>query len=55
MDVLKKYGIKRVFHGHIHGSGLHRAVKYHDGIEYFLVSCDCIEFTPYKIMPETDR
>ena len=55
VDVLKKYGIKRVFHGHIHGSGLHRAVKYHYGIEYFLVSCDCIEFTPYKIMPETDR
>lgn len=51
-DVLKKYGIRRVFYGHIHGSGFHNAVKEYDGIEYFLVSCDCIEFTPYKIMPE---
>ncbi len=49
-DVLKKYGITNVFHGHIHGSGLHRAVKEYDGITYKLVSCDCIEFTPYKIL-----
>lgn len=49
-DVLKKYNIKTVYHGHIHGSGLHRAVKEHDGISYKLVSCDCIEFTPYKIL-----
>ncbi len=49
-DVLKKYNIKTVYHGHIHGSGLHRAVKEYDKITYKLVSCDCIEFTPYKIL-----
>lgn len=49
-EVLKKYNIKTVYHGHIHGSGLHRAIKEHDGITYKLVSCDCIEFTPYKIL-----
>lgn len=49
-DVLKKYNITQVYHGHIHGSGLHRAVKEYDGISYKLVSCDCIEFTPYKIL-----
>lgn len=51
MDVLKKYGIKTVYHGHIHGSGLHRTVSEHDGITLKLVSCDCIDFTPYKILP----
>ena len=49
-DVLKKYNVKTVYHGHIHGSGLHRAIKEYDGITYKLVSCDCIEFTPYKIL-----
>lgn len=49
-DVLKKYDIKHVFHGHIHGSGLHRSIKEYDEITYKLVSCDCIEFTPYKIL-----
>ncbi len=50
LDVLKKYGIKKVYHGHIHGSGLHRAVPQCDGIEFKLVSCDCCDFTPYRIM-----
>lgn len=49
LAVLKKHNIKTVYHGHIHGSGLHRAVKSYDGIEFKLVSCDCIDFTPHKI------
>ncbi len=50
LDVLKKYGIKTVYHGHIHGSGLHRAVPECDGITFKLVSCDCMDFTPYRII-----
>ncbi|MBQ2237687.1 MAG: metallophosphoesterase [Clostridia bacterium] len=49
-DVLKKHNIKRVFHGHIHGAGLNKAVKEYEGIEYKLVSCDCIDFTPFYII-----
>lgn len=49
LDVLKKHNIKTVYHGHIHGSGLHRAVKSYDEISFKLVSCDCIDFTPHKI------
>ncbi len=48
--VLKKYGIKTVYHGHIHGSGLHRTVPELDGISFKLVSCDCIDFTPFRII-----
>lgn len=50
VEVLKKHNITEVYHGHIHGSGLHRAVKSHNGIGFKLVSCDCIDFTPYKIL-----
>ena len=49
IDVLKKHKIQTVYHGHIHGSGLHRTVSSYDGIAFKLVSCDCIDFTPYKI------
>lgn len=50
LEVLKKHNIKTVYHGHIHGSGLHRAVSEYDGIHFKLVSCDCIDFTPHKIL-----
>ena len=50
LKVLKQYNINKVYHGHIHGSGMHRIVKEHDGIAFKLVSADCIDFTPYKIM-----
>ncbi len=49
-DVLKKHDIRTVYHGHIHGSGFHRAVSRFDGIYFKLVSCDCIDFTPYEII-----
>lgn len=45
-EVVKKHGIKRVCHGHIHGAGFHNAVKEYDGVEFKLISCDCIDFTP---------
>ena len=46
ITVLKKYDIKKVYHGHIHGAGLNNAVKEFDGIKFKLVSCDCNNFTP---------
>lgn len=50
LDVLKKHNIKKVYHGHIHGIGLYNAVKEYDGIEFELISCDCIDFTPFFIV-----
>ena len=49
IEVLKEYGIEKVFHGHIHGSGMHSYIKEFDGISFKLLSCDCIDFTPYFI------
>ncbi len=49
LDILKKHNVKTVYHGHIHGLGLNNAVKEFEGIEFKLISCDCIDFTPYFI------
>ena len=50
LDVLKKYNIKDVYHGHIHGAGFNNAVKEFEGINFRLISCDCTEFTPIRIV-----
>ena len=48
-SVLKEHNIKTVYYGHIHGLGYLNAVKEYNGIEFKLISCDCIDFTPYYI------
>lgn len=47
MDVLKEYGIKRCYYGHLHGYSIGRAVNgEYDGITFRLVSCDGNGFAP---------
>ncbi len=48
-EVLKRYNIKTVYHGHIHGAGFNKSVLEYDGISLKLVSCDCVDFTPVCI------
>lgn len=48
-EVLKRHNIKKVYYGHIHGTGKINAVKEYDGVEFSLISCDCIDFTPIFI------
>ncbi len=45
-SVIKRYGIRKVYHGHIHGAGFNNAVSEYDGVEFKLISCDCVDFTP---------
>ncbi len=45
-EVLKKYKIKTVYHGHIHGAGFNKSVSQFEGVSFKLVSCDCVDFTP---------
>ncbi len=49
LEVLHEYGVRTVYHGHIHGSGFHNAVSEYDGISFRLISADCIDFTPILI------
>lgn len=51
LDVLKGYGIKRCYFGHVHGEKTGRYAKYeYDGITFSLVSADFLAFCPKKIM-----
>lgn len=45
-SVIKRHGIKKVYHGHIHGAGFNNAVSEYDGVQFKLISCDCVDFTP---------
>ena len=49
-SIIKKYNVTRVYHGHIHGSGFHNAKSEHDGVEFKLLSADCIDFCPMLIV-----
>ncbi len=49
-SVIKKHGIKTVWHGHIHGSGFNNAKKEYDGVNMRLLSADCVDFCPVPIL-----
>ena len=50
LNVLKEYDIKNIYYGHIHGAGRNNAITEYEGIRMKLISCDCIDFTPYLIV-----
>ncbi len=49
IDVLKKHNIKKVYYGHIHGTGSHKAIKEFEDIKFCLVSADFVDFTPILV------
>lgn len=51
LEVLKEYGVKECYYGHLHGPGaVQSAVQGRvDGIDFRLISADYLDFTPLKI------
>ncbi len=50
VEVLREYGVKKCYYGHLHGKSIHYAVQGEvDGIEYHLISADALGFCPYKV------
>lgn len=49
IDVLKRYGIDRVYYGHIHGTGAHKALSEYENILLKIISADKVNFTPVFI------
>ena len=46
-DVLKEFGVKRCYYGHLHAESIKKAFTgYRNGIDYILVSADAVNFTP---------
>lgn len=52
INVLKEYGIKRCYYGHIHGCYDQPSSFTDDGITYTLISADYLNFVPKLIVPK---
>ena len=49
-NVIKEYGVRHCYYGHIHGQGIESAFNgWKDGCEYRLISADALDFKPLKI------
>ena len=50
VDLLRQYGVKRCYYGHIHSKGIQYAFNgVYDGIDFQLVSCDGVGFCPVLV------
>lgn len=48
--LMRDYGVKKCVYGHIHGRGSENALRgFIGGVEYLLVSCDYLLFSPLKL------
>lgn len=51
IEVMRKYGVKKCFYGHVHGYAQKNAVVgERDGIAFRMISGDYIQFSPEKIL-----
>jgi len=50
VEMMKRYGVRSCWYGHIHGLGHKYAVTgLYDGIEYHMISADFLNFIPAKV------
>lgn len=50
LDIMKKYGVKRCYYGHLHSASVKKAETGElFGINFYLVSADAIDFLPLNI------
>ncbi len=51
LDLLKEYGIKNCYYGHLHGVAAKYSVnETKENIKFKLISCDKLNFTPYLVL-----
>lgn len=51
LEIMKQYGVRRCFYGHIHGAGHKSATEgLNNGIDYRLVSADYVNFEPVRVL-----
>lgn len=51
LEVLLEYKVRRCYYGHIHGKSAEYAINgERKGIQFRLVSCDQVDFTPVKVL-----
>lgn len=48
--LLERYGVAMCVYGHLHSAGIQNGFSgEHNGVQYRLVSCDAIDFSPVKV------
>ena len=52
IEILKKYEIKTLYYGHIHGNYTIPEKIVYDGITMHIVSADYLSFTPKRVFPD---
>ena len=51
LDLLKQYGVRKCYYGHLHGASHGLAIEgLWDGIEFKLVAADRLNFQPHRIL-----
>ncbi len=55
VDVMKEYGVKRCFFGHIHGKYSLSYPTDFEGIRMHLISADYLDFTPLRVSAVNDN
>ena len=53
LDLMRAYGVKRCYFGHIHGKYTLPQRGDHEGLQLFLISSDYLDFYPHRILPES--
>jgi predicted phosphohydrolase len=52
LDLLRQYGVKRCFYGHLHSESHRLAITGpFEGVDFRLVSADYIGFRPVPVLP----
>lgn len=50
-DILREYGVKRCYYGHLHGAARKRAIEgLYMGVDYKLISADHVNFSPVRVV-----
>ena len=50
ISIMKEYGVKKCYYGHLHGTSHSEAIEGNvDGIEFYLVSSDYLDFDLVKV------
>lgn len=52
LEILKLYGVRRCYFGHIHGTYHVPSCQKHGDLSLFIISSDYLNFLPHKILPQ---
>lgn len=54
LELMKAYGVKRCYFGHIHGTYAAPTGQTNEGMRLFLISSDYLNFLPHRIFPQIE-